>query len=702
MQENKCLGGLDYFKLIAALFVIAIHTSPFASVNGDADFIFTRIIARMAVPFFLMTTGYFLLPQYIFDKSQNLKPLKKFIKKTLILYAVAIIIYFPINIYAGHFYGASMFDIVRMFIFDGTFYHLWYLPAVITGMILVLIMSRKLSFKIIFFISVVLYFIALFGDSYYGFISSNTILNSIYSVIFDISSYTRNGFFYVPVFLVLGAGINKKYKFENINVSILGFIVSIIIMIIEGFILNLLNVQKHDSMYIALLPCVFFLFQLALNINMHSVKTLRRISMVIYIIHPMVIIFLRGVAKFVHIEKIFIDNSIVHYISVCFLSCTFAVTMEMFFGKRQNNKFQRERAWIEISRENLHKNVYVLRNLIPRECSLMPAIKANGYGHGAVLIAKELNRMGIKAFCCASVSEGVELRRKGVKGKILILGYTHPKQFYLLKKYHLTQTVIDNYYARILNDYGRKIKVHIKIDTGMHRLGERPENDVLNIFKFKFLIVTGIYTHLCDAENKTFSKKQIETFYSTVEKIKKQGYSCGKVHLLSSYGLIQYSKFAGNYARVGIALYGVLSSRSHLDNCCIELYPILTLKARVAQVKLLYAGESAGYDLKYTTEQDRKIAVLTIGYADGIPRELSCGNGRVLVNGKTAPIIGLICMDMILADVTDVPNVKSGDIATIIGKDGDEEITVYELSEASGTITNELLSRLGSRLNRIM
>ncbi len=376
--------------------------------------------------------------------------------------------------------------------------------------------------------------------------------------------------------------------------------------------------------------------------------------------------------------------------------------------KFQKEHLKSERAWIELDMKNLRHNANALQKLLTPNCLLMPAIKANAYGHGAVLIAKELVRLGIRSFCVASVSEGIELRRNGICGELLILGYTPPEQAALLHKYHLTQTVVDSTYAKILNEYGIKLKVHIKVDTGMHRLGERSEHieEISSIFYCKNLTVTGIFSHLCTAESVTkadrnYTITQAERFQDTVALLQKRGCSCGKVHLLASYGLMNYPQFAGDYARIGIALYGVLSTREDLTMCPVELKPVLSVKARIAVIKELYAGEGAGYGLQYTADTDRRIAVVSIGYADGIPRALSCGGGSVLVHGCKAPIIGRICMDQMLIDVTGIPDVKSGDSVVLIGKSGSCEITAYDLAEQCGTITNELLSRLGSRLNRI-
>lgn len=371
--------------------------------------------------------------------------------------------------------------------------------------------------------------------------------------------------------------------------------------------------------------------------------------------------------------------------------------------------FRTGRAWIELDRKALHHNVKILRSLLSDGCELMPAVKANAYGHGAVLISRELNAVGVRAFCVASVLEGVELRRNGIEGEILILSYTHPEQFHYLYRYHLTQTVIDYSYAQVLKRYGKKIKVHIKIDTGMHRLGERCEriDDIRRIFQCGNLKIEGIFTHLCavdttSLEDKAFTMAQERNLYYVVKQLKEWGYICPKIHLLSSYGLLNYPNFGGDYARIGIALYGTLSTHTDTENCAVPLKPVLSVKARVASVKELFKGEKAGYGLQFVADQNSRIAILTIGYADGIPRSLSNGVGNVLINGYEAPIIGRICMDQTLVDITNIPDVKAGDVAVVIGKSGNAEITVCDLAEQTGTISNEILSRLGERLERQM
>lgn len=365
------------------------------------------------------------------------------------------------------------------------------------------------------------------------------------------------------------------------------------------------------------------------------------------------------------------------------------------------------RAWIELDRAALGHNVAVLRSLLPPGCSLMPAVKANAYGHGAALVAGELNRQGVDAFCVAAAAEGAALREDGIRGEILVLGYTHPAEFPLLERYALTQTVVDVPYAQTLAAANCKTQVHLKIDTGMHRLGlpwDAPE-ELEQLFRLPGLNITGAYTHLCadcttSPSDRAFTLEQGRRFYRAVDRLRESGHALPSAHILSSYGLLNYPELGGSYARIGIALYGLLSSREDTQRCAADLTPVLSLKARVAHVQEVPAGEGVGYDLAFVPQRPSRVAALAIGYADGLPRGLSCGVGEVLLHGCRAPIVGRVCMDQTLVDVTDVPGVAPGDAAVLIGRSGDLELTACQVAEQAGTITNELLSRMGPRLER--
>ncbi|MDF2838611.1 MAG: alanine racemase, partial [Evtepia sp.] len=602
----------------------------------------------------------------------------------------------------------GILSLFRMIVFDGTFYHLWYFPALIIGSLLLYLLSRKVSFAWVLAIALVLYVIGLLGDSYFGVTKNIPVISSLYDTGFHLYSYTRNGLFYTPVFLALGAWFGHSPKLCKKNAAIVCFSACMILMATEGLTLHHFGLQRHDSMYLALLPCMFFLFQLLLSWNVASAHGLRAVSIWIYLIHPFMIVAVRGVAKLFELSNLLVENSLLQYLSVCALSVLFAILVAKLppYHKRKVS-FRSGRAWIELDRNALRHNVEMLRSLLPDGCKLMPAVKANAYGHGAVLISKELNTMGIKAFCVASLLEGIELRRNGIQGEILVLGYTSPEFFSSLCRYRLTQTVIGSSYAQVLNQYGKTIKVQIAIDTGMHRLGVRCErvDEIAQIFQYKNLKIEGIFTHLCADETKApedqaFTMAQGHSFFDVVAQLNERGYRFLKLHLQASYGLLNYPELGGDYARVGIALYGLLSTCTDTEKSPISLKPVLSVKARVACVKDLYEGETAGYGLSYVANQDTKIAVIAIGYADGIPRSLSCGVGAVLINGYEAPIIGRICMDQTLVDISGIPDVQAGDIAVLIGRDGNKEITACDLAKQAGTISNEILSRLGERLER--
>lgn len=364
-----------------------------------------------------------------------------------------------------------------------------------------------------------------------------------------------------------------------------------------------------------------------------------------------------------------------------------------------------ERAWIEINLENLEHNARVLQKAMPQKCKLMAVVKTRAYGHGAAQISSHLNKIGIEAFAVATIDEGIELRKHGIRGEILILGYTSIYRASELKKYDLMQTLIDFDYAFALNEQNVVIKTHIKIDTGMHRLGidSNDFSKIRQIFSMKNIEVCGIYTHLCCSESLepddvTYTRKQIRCFYDVIDALKNNNITVPKIHIQSSYGLLNYPALACDYVRAGIALYGVLSSPNHKSNLKLDLRPVLSLKTRVILIRQICKGDSVGYDRKYRADRDSRIAVLPIGYGDGFPRNLSCQNGKVYLNGRYVPIVGQICMDQLAIDVTNVNHVSPGDVAILIGTDNNTQISASVVSDCSDSISNELLCRMGERL----
>lgn len=317
MIRNKSYAGLDYFRIIAALLIIAIHTSPLLSYSEMSDFVLTRIIARIAVPFFFMLSGFFLISRH----NYNYDKLKSFLKNALFIYGIAIVIYIPLNIYNGYFSMNNLLpNIIKDIVFDGTLYHLWYLPASIIGASIAYFLVKKLGLKYSFIITIILYVIAMFGDSYYGFSEKLPLLKNLYEYIFEVSDYTRNGVFFAPVFFILGGIIANKSNYMSPKNSLIGFLVSFSLMFCEGILLHKLGVQRHDSMYIMLLPCMYFLFTALTFLKGPRARLLRTSSLIIYIIHPMMIVIIRMFSKILGIQTILVDNSLIHYLVVSLAS----------------------------------------------------------------------------------------------------------------------------------------------------------------------------------------------------------------------------------------------------------------------------------------------------------------------------------------------------------------------------------------------
>ncbi|WP_201774939.1 serine racemase VanT catalytic subunit [Clostridium aceticum] len=702
-MKDKAYKGIDYFRFIAAILVIAIHTFPLLSVNTGADLILTRIIGRVAVPFFFMTTGFFVFSSY----DEGSFSYKNFSLKIAKLYSVSILLYLPLNLYAGHFSGKYVgASILRNIFFNGTFYHLWYFPAIIIGAGVFLLLLKHCKIHTAIIVALLLYLIGVFGDSYYGIANEIPLLRSFYDILFFFFDYTRNGLFFSPIYLFLGALFSKTPQRHSFKTSMVGLLLSLSVLIVEGLLLHHFSAPRHDSMYIALLPSMYFLFQMLLLWKGRSQKSLRRIAMLIYVIHPWCIVLIRGFARLTKTEAFFVENSILHFIGVAFLSVFISIIVNFIWNKEKKSSDQKGRAWLEIDLSNLKHNFLQLKELLPKGCQVMAVVKADAYGHGDLQIAYELQKMGANAFAVASLEEGIRLRKSGIKGCILILGYTYPEEVGRVVKYDLTQTVVDYHYATVLNQYGKKVRVHIKIDTGMNRLGEnfRHIDEITKIFQLRNLAIEGAYTHLCVADSQmkkdaVFTRQQVENFYKVVDHLKGLGYSSLKLHIQSSYGVLNYPEISCDYARLGIALYGLLSNERDETKAKVKLRPVLSIKARISIIKTLEASETIGYGRQFVVNAPMKIATVTLGYADGIPRNLTCGH--VLLRGIKVPIIGRICMDQLTIDVTNIPNVEQGDIITIIGEEGKEKITAEEVAGQAVTITNELVSRLGSRLEKI-
>ncbi|MEG0394355.1 MAG: serine racemase VanT catalytic subunit [Anaerorhabdus sp.] len=693
-------GGFDVFKFFASILVITVHVGPLLQINSQLNFLLTGILARIAVPFFMMVTGFFVLAPAL-NKGSTSK-IRTSIQKEMKLYVLAILIYLPLNIYANQLPALNPLAIFKFLLMDGTFYHLWYFPSMIIGLIITSLLCKKFSAKMVLYISFILFGIGLFGDSYFGFIINNDVIKGIYDIGFIFYEYTRNGIFYAPVFLMLGAILHSRKTINKQNYSLLFFVISLFLMIFEGIYLEINQMTRHNSMYLFLIPTMIFLFDYLRNLKMKNHIYLRKMSTWIYILHPFIIVIIRGIAKVLNMSSILVHNNLVLFIlcTVCSILVSYVIVK---CSSNDNQRNKKTRSWIEISESALNHNINVLKQKLPSGCKLMPVLKADGYGHGAIQIAKILSKQKIKMFCVATIDEGIELRRAFIQGDILILGYTPLERINEIKKYRLTQTLVDYQYAYSINQMNKNIKVHIAIDTGMHRLGipSNEINRIIEVLKMKKIGIKGIFTHLCcadglDEQSKEFTCLQIDRFKECVNKI---GKTLGKVpnqHIQSSYGLINYSFDQVDYARIGIALYGAIECQQ------MKLKPVLFLKSRITTIKRLQQGEGAGYGQMFKANHSMKIAIVAIGYADGLSRLLSCEKGNVIIHDQVVPIIGRICMDQCMIDITNVNDVQVDDEVILIGSSESCQITVTDVANESNTIPNETLVQLKSRLPRIL
>ena len=365
------------------------------------------------------------------------------------------------------------------------------------------------------------------------------------------------------------------------------------------------------------------------------------------------------------------------------------------------------RAWVEVDLDAIAHNARQLRAALPDGCEMMAVVKAQAYGHGAAAVSARLQSEGAAAFAVASLGEAIELREAGIGGEILVMGYTHPPDSKLLHDHRLTQLAVDAAYAKALDAQGHKLNVHIAVDTGMHRLGvEHTElAEIESIYSCGNLTVTGVASHFASSdslenEDTEFTKTQTERFISVIAALESKGYDTGKRHIQASYGILNYPQLRYGYARAGIALYGVKSSNAPVKTG-LDLKPALAIRARIAEVRQIAAGESVSYGRTFITQKPLTLATVCIGYADGIPRHLSGNGGVCLIHGQKAPILGRICMDLLMADVSGAGPVSPGEAATLLGSDGGQTIRCEDVAEASGTITNDILCRLGPRLPRV-
>ena len=374
-----------------------------------------------------------------------------------------------------------------------------------------------------------------------------------------------------------------------------------------------------------------------------------------------------------------------------------------------------KRTWAEISLNAIEHNYNVIRNKVADDTKVCCVIKADGYGHGAVELSQIYEKLGADFFAVSNIDEGIEIRKSGSKLPILILGYTPVSEAENLAEYDISQAVFSLEYAKELSEKCVEedciCKMHIKVDSGMSRIGfmcqefPRDEYSIEEICEaccLPNLEVEGLFTHFCvsdeDAEGREFTNKQYENFIHVRDSLKKRGVDISVVHCSNSGAIEDYPETCCDMVRAGIILYGLAPSSKLADR--LDLVPAMTLKTVVAFVKEVQKGATISYGRTFTADRKMKIATVPIGYADGFIRQ-NAKDGYMMVNGKKAKIVGRICMDQTMLDVTDIEDVKTGDEVVVFGTGENGEPTADSLAENTGTINYETVCLVGKRVPRI-
>ena len=367
------------------------------------------------------------------------------------------------------------------------------------------------------------------------------------------------------------------------------------------------------------------------------------------------------------------------------------------------------RCYAEISLEAIGHNIREVKKRLPEGVKLLGVVKANAYGHGAVPVASYLENQ-VDYFATATIEEAVELRENGISAPILILGYVSPSQYGDLVEYDITQT-IDSYAQALALEkeaarQNRKAKAHLAVDTGMTRIGfqvtEHDADEAAKIADLQHIELEGMFTHFscADQEDKTYCSMQMEKYDKMTALLAERGVTIPLRHICNSAGIMEFDDHRFEMVRSGIITYGIYPSEE-VKKERLDLIPALSWKSHVIHVKEVGPGIGVSYGATYVTEKPMtRIATVSAGYADGYPRALS-NQGCVLIHGKKAPIIGRICMDQMMVDVTDIPNVQVEDVVTLVGTDGDETITIEEIANPAARFDYEMLCDISSRVTRV-
>ncbi|MDR6552219.1 alanine racemase [Paenibacillus qinlingensis] len=369
--------------------------------------------------------------------------------------------------------------------------------------------------------------------------------------------------------------------------------------------------------------------------------------------------------------------------------------------------------WVEISLDALRSNIEHFQKVLPAGMKQMAVVKADAYGHGAVEVSKEVLAAGVDYLGVAFFDEALELRNAGITAPILVLGYTPPEGINRARELDVTIAVYSRDVLEALREQGhkqenasqKKLKIHIKLDTGMGRLGLHTEADAIPFIEEALLLpnvdVEGLFTHYANADeiDKSYTLQQYGRFERIVSYFTDKGETFPYIHAGNSAAAIDLPGLTYSMVRLGISMYGLYPSRE-VDQSKIELKPVLSLKTGIVHLKTLPAGSGVSYGTIYHTKGDEQIGTLPIGYADGYSRMLST-KAEVLVRGKRVPIVGRICMDQCMINVSDVPDVAALDEVVLIGEQGEERITAEDVADQLGTINYEIICMISHRVARV-
>ena len=368
-------------------------------------------------------------------------------------------------------------------------------------------------------------------------------------------------------------------------------------------------------------------------------------------------------------------------------------------------------AWIEISVANIKYNIQQIQ-VKAGDSKLVGVIKADAYGHGAVNYAKVLDEQGVDTFAVATIPEAIQLREAGFSSQqMIVLGIAPEESIADILKYDIISVVCELSFAEKLSEAAAKVgktaNCMIAIDTGMGRIGythcdESTLVEIKKIYSLKCLEIFGLFSHFAtaDAEDKGYAEEQHKKYDDFYAEITKSGVAVKNRILANSAAIMEMPGTHYDYVRPGIILYGIYPSKE-VDRRRLDLKPVMTVKAKVIYLKTVEAGVSIGYGRTYKAPSARRIATLPVGYADGLPR-LCSNKGRVIVNGYYAPIVGNVCMDQCMIDVTDIPDVKLGDTVIVMGKEGKLSVTADDIGDQALTIPYEITGGFGQRLEKIV